>query len=285
MRISIIAFLAGLLAPALASPTTRDLQIIDSDQDTSVLDINASLLGDNGYISAWESVTGAVPANAVGDIDTTKRAVGPINGRNNYVTLFYKNGRYVVSLVMVSDVRGGLKDAFTGTGEIATAVARNARHIMGEAVGKWASTSWAFYSNVAYSEGFTIVAKNLLPRGVQDYNDALKAAEALAGAYGMSKKIEWHYPKNDKRDENSDIQHFTILADFTPSVDLANYLFDTFHNVNHTALTGGTGQSLLSKRASWCIDYNEKERIKQNWVPWNTDYDAGCIGELSDFDN
>ncbi|KAL2827753.1 hypothetical protein BDW59DRAFT_160061 [Aspergillus cavernicola] len=135
---------------------------------------------------------------------------------------------------------------------------------MGEATGKWASTSWAFYSGIAYNEGFTIVAKNLLPKNVQDYNDALKAAKALASSYGMAAPVFWTYPHNNKGADDSDLHNFSILADFTSSVALADYLFNAFHNVNHTALAGSASESLLSKRAGYCLDYNEKERVQSN---------------------
>jgi hypothetical protein len=290
MRYSVIALLTGLFTSGLASPAPSGLKIIDHVEDAFGVDATPSLLADVHYISAWESVTGVVPENAavipadaVSKIQDVKRVVGPINGQNNYVALYYRNRRYVVTLVIVSNIAGGLADGLVNTPEIATAVARSARTVMGNRIGKWSFASWGYYSNIAQGAAFTIVAKNMFPP--IEYEQALEAARALAAAYGLSSNIPWAYPQNNKRDNNSDIHNFSILADFTPSLELAEYLFNNFHNVNHTSMTEGASQSLLSKRDNFCSDYNEKARIKSGWAPWNTQYGAGCVGSSSDFDH
>jgi hypothetical protein len=287
MRCSIVLLLTALSTCLSASPTLVRKQLVDVIPDSNhQIDASSSLLADSGYAAAWKSATGRTPSNVVAANQSVGiEAVGPIDGRNNYVSLFYKNGRYIVSLVLVSDTRGGLADGFTSTTEVASAIARNARNIMGSATGYWASDSWAFYSTVNTAlPGFTVVAKNLLPRTVRDYDVAIKTARALSQAYGMSTSIPWAYPKNNKRaDRLEGGEDFAILADFTPTVELANYLFKAFHAANSTASNNEVGEEHLDKRAGTCTDYNEKGRIKGNWAPWNTAYNVGCVGSSSNF--
>lgn len=286
IRYNIFAFIA-LFICALATPLGNNLHGSDSLLGPRDITPEGSVLTDPGYLSAWESVTGTQALNSNQDRDlstNTKRVVGPIDGRNNYVGLFYRNGRYVITLVMVSDIRGGLKDSLTSTTDVATAVANNARQIMGYA-GAWSSVSWAYYSNVAYDQGFTIVAKNLMARGLQDYKKAKAMAVALATAYGIPEGgIFWAYPQNNKRSVQAEeeMTDFTILSNFSPTVELADFLIKTFHSVNSTISTDSGVGATLSKRGT-CTDNNEKERIKSNWVPWNTQNDAGCVGDPSEF--
>ncbi|GIC91346.1 uncharacterized protein Aud_007789 [Aspergillus udagawae] len=222
-----------------------------------------SVLDDPGYIATWESVTGKIPANAPAAMEHDKRVIGPIQGFNNYVALYYRKRRYVVTLVFVSNIHGGLADGFVDTPEIASAIATSARDAMAAATRSWASTSWGFYSTIRNGNGFTVVAKNILPRG--SFEDAQRAA-------ALSLIV-----MNNKRDESdSSLRDFHILAEFTPSVTLADYLFNTFHNVNHTAMAGSAGEAgHLSKRDKYCFHYNEKERAVKNMAPWNTENDIG----------
>ncbi|EAW09039.1 uncharacterized protein ACLA_077860 [Aspergillus clavatus NRRL 1] len=256
MRRSIVLLVAALSACVFASPAASAGSIIDPHVNARSVDAEVSVLDDPGYIAAWESVTGSTPANAPNATEHNKRNVGPIQGYNNYVSVYFRNGRYFITLVLVSNIRGAFKDLFVTTPEIASAIATNARDIMAKAT------------------------------GLGSYEDAIRAACTLADSYGMTSPIFWAYPQNNKRDKSaSDIRDFTILANFTPTVTLADYLFNTFHNVNHTAMTRGADQEgHLSKRAKFCLYYNEKDRLLKGWVPWNTQSDVGCIGQLSDFD-
>ena len=103
---------------------------------------------------------------------------------NQYVALYYRNGRYVVTLAAVLSARTGFPDAFTVTSDVATTVAKSTRHTMGTAMGLWAFSSWAFYSMLFY-KGFTVVTKNMLPSPTSN-------AEVLAAAWGLSSTIPWH---------------------------------------------------------------------------------------------
>ncbi|GFF78835.1 hypothetical protein IFM61606_04925 [Aspergillus udagawae] len=284
MRCSIVLLLTAVAAGVFARPAASARNIINPHLDISNANAKMSVLDDPGYIAAWESVTGKIPANAPVAMEHDKRAIGPIQGFNNYVALYYRKGRYVVTLVFVSNIHGGLADGFVNTPEIASAIATSARDAMAAATGLWASTSWGFYSTIRNGNSFTVVAKNILPRG--SFEDAQRAARALADRYGFNAPIFWAYPQNNKRDESdSSLRDFHILAEFTPSVTLADYLLNTFHNVNHTAMAGSAGEAgHLSKRDKYCFHYNEKERAVKNMAPWNTENDIGCIGQLSDFD-
>ncbi len=123
---------------------------------------------------------------------------------------------------------------------------------------------------------------------------ALRAARALAVAYGLSSDIAWMYPTNAKRSGFDAGTSFSMIADFDPTVQLADYLLENFHglelglvpnttrNEEGEVLVGGHNSAALAKR-SMCINYNERQRIIWDWVPWNTDFDNGCFGSLSDF--
>lgn len=170
----------------------------------------------------------------------------------------------------------------TSTADVGSAVSRNARHIMGSATGIWASSSWAFYSDIRGNE-FTVVAKNMMPKSV-DAAGALKAAKALASEWGLSNAVFWTYPQKNKRDQHMPPEYttFSILSDFTPTVELANYLFEAFHNPNNTVLSKESADRPLSKRDE-CVDTNPSYLVRFNIFPWNTNADAGCFGNRNDF--
>lgn len=285
MRGFIFLAFTAMLACSRATPTSDPRAAVAGEQSPTD-SVGTTLLDDVGYAAAWEDVLGFRPSNTVAG-PAARRGIGPIDGQNSYVAYFYRKRRYVVTLVTVLPFFApGLPDALTTTQDIASTVARTARSVMGTATGVWASDSWSFYSDVRGNE-FTVVAKNMLPRNVQDVEVALKAAKALAKGWGVSQAVVWKYPQNNNKRAAqgtlSDYADFSILADFTPTVRLADYLFDAFHNANNTVLSLEKEDQPPSKRGEKCANINLNYMIRFNIVPWNTIFDYGCFGARSEF--
>lgn len=285
--------LTGLLTSVLAVPlepaTTVD---IEDPRGTSS---EEGLSFTSEYKSAWDEVLGEEAPNLSGDVVKVrrsaedaldKRVIGAINGRSQYVALFHRNGRYVITLVFCAHLQGSLGDSLTSTRDVASAVATSARNYMGHNTGWWASTAWGFYTSIAYNTGYTIVAKCLMPRGMTEYSQALAAARALSIAYDLGDQVVWAYPQNNKKRSEGQSEVW-VLSAFNPTVRLVDQLVQTFHQQEMGLASYNTTSdhpSTKTKRQRECFDSNQKRRILWSWVPWNTQFDIGCIGQLSDFD-
>ena len=255
-----------------------------------------SLLSDSRYTTAWEAATGAkVQTAAAGPGAIERRAVGPYRGMNNYVAIFWdaKIRRWIISLVLVSALQpgGAFVDSFSNSREIATNVASHARKIMGMSTNIWSKTCWSFFSAVHANTGFTIVAKNIMGKNWQEsaHGAVLRAAGALAAAYGLSADIAYLHPTNGKRGGGpAGPGRSFIIADFVLTRELAGYLLEHFHALelglpfNSSGAQPSSTPSTHSKRAT-CQEVSDRDRLIHGWIPWNTNYDAGCMGSLSDF--
>lgn len=275
---------ANFIAIPLALPTFT--HCMPSPQDSPELrgrDAVESTLSSN-YVAAWAEVlqTTITPKGDIAPNALTPRGTYP--GQAQYVAIAYHKKRWVISLVAVLEVRNRFPDAMASSSDIATAIANNARHIVGDTTGKWSSVSWGFFSDIR-ANAVTVVAKNLMQKSVHR-EVALKAAKKLAEAWGLSTTIVWKYPQNGnlkRQVPESDGTTFEIISAFQPTVRLADELIARFHRPDVGALkrrrqdeSGEKGRRDDNERGK-CKDYVDfKDRLLFGHVPWNTIYDAGC---------
>ena len=114
-------------------------------------------------------------------------------------------------------------------------------------------------SAVHVNTGFTIVAKNIMGKNWQEsaHGAVLRAAGALAAAYGLSADIAYLHPTNDKRDGGpAGPGGSFIIADFVLTRELAGYLLEHFHalelglSFNSPNAQPASTPSIHSKRAT-----------------------------------
>jgi hypothetical protein len=283
------AVLSLFLTPCLAAPNMKAATELDSVLP-GVAIANAapdtpSLLADTAYQQAWLDTF-------KDDRNLSSRAIGSWNGRTAYVAVAWSVAEqsWVVTLVMVSSLPGGLSDPFWQSREIAMALAANVRRVMGNAPGGvWARKATGFFSSVVAGTGFTIVAKSYMSKSwrndVSTRDRVVQAAVALSQAYGFGNQVAMFEPTNNKRDSDSadTSRGLIIIADFKPTPELKEKLANNFHAEElgikrRDALSDSSPQAPhMAKRDEWCPDQSLRDRVIHGWAPWNTDHDVGCI--------
>ncbi len=277
-------FSLQLVITSPTSPGIRGPATIIKKDDLQA-DSPASLLSDTTYIEAWQNATGRIPSNsAISHLsdETTTAQTGPYNGRNNYVAVTETLGGLqtsdrvlrIISLVVVSEIGGGLRDAFTSTNDIAMGFAGYAASLITDATTLRNQGFWASYSDIL-DDRFTIVARVQV---LATLDQAFWAAQAVARAFGLSTTdIPNIWPR--KRSEHDENGSFWLFSDFEPGDVLIDYLQRAFDRrdelVFNTASEEAAEDGSISARAT-CPKYVDKRRIVTNHIPWDVKKSASC---------
>ncbi|KAK8854801.1 hypothetical protein IAR55_003540 [Kwoniella newhampshirensis] len=242
-----------------------------------------------------------------------------MNGHRQYVAYFYRNNRWVLSVVQVLRFQNAISQALHNTADFAAAMTNNARSYLGYQTGRWATHAWSFYTGLN-GDGFTVVSKLMLPRGITEASEAIKLVKMLANLYGFTSDIPSFNPTNNNykherrapfdpsadhigdnntiapavADEHSDrLQDYGIFASHPINDDFAKYFmvyftpeyFGAGHLLTGSSVNGTTDASAVEKRSETSTCQNNPLLSSRYiyWLPWPTEKDTGCVGDVRCF--